>query len=721
MMEVSALNDVKIYNLSSGKLLPEWLSDRKRRKLQQQNIDIRQRIELIQDFQMPDVSSCVSVSRDGQYIYATGTYKPRVRCYDVNNLSLKFERCLDCDVVKMEILSDGYEKLVFLEEERFVEFHVQYGHYHKLRIPKFGRDMVYHPQTADLYIAASGPEVYRVNLEEGRMMVPLKTEGTSLTACHVNPEHGLFVVGTEEGKVEAWDHRSKERMGILDCAISAINEDSWSGLIPVSSVKFKDGLTMAVGMENGMILLYDIRSNKPVLVKDQQFGQPIRCLEFVPSMNLVVSMDSRIVKFWSEDTGKPYTAIEPGTPLNQLCLVPKTGLMFIANESPKILTYFMPSLGVAPKWCSFLDNITEELEEDKSLDVYDDYKFVTVKQLEDIGLSHLVGTNLLRAYMHGYFVDNRLYKKAQLHADPSAYEKYKKDKIREKLEGERLTNLELKKKRDLPKINRNLAERLQVEKGDAEENAAGKKKLRGKMAESLLVDDRFSALFRNPDFQVDTETEEYRLLNPALSKLDKLKQKKKQKVGESDEEEKQTEEQYANADDEMGNDSDMESSASSSSDEEASKTYKEEMRRLHRDLRRERRYAPNASSNGGGDESKPKYELKSGEGFKGWNRELENRRLGSDMVKLTLQERLQLGDEGAGEAQVDSVVGLGGGSKEITFKLGKKSRAEAKAEKVAEHVVERRKERRSAGEIVKTLKRPRFPGERGRFSKGGRR
>lgn len=27
----------------------------------------------------------------------TGTYKPRIRCYDAYQLSLKFERCLDSD------------------------------------------------------------------------------------------------------------------------------------------------------------------------------------------------------------------------------------------------------------------------------------------------------------------------------------------------------------------------------------------------------------------------------------------------------------------------------------------------------------------------------------------------------------------------------------------------------------------------------------------------
>ncbi len=59
------------------------------------------------------------------------------------------------------------------------------------------------------------------------------------------------------------------------------------------------------------------------------------------------------------------------------------------------------SAGAAPRWCSFLDSLTEELEEDAEAAVYDDYKFVTRTELESLGMSNLVGTNLLRAYMHG--------------------------------------------------------------------------------------------------------------------------------------------------------------------------------------------------------------------------------------------------------------------------------------------------------------------------------
>ena len=43
------------------------------------------------------------------------------------------------------------------------------------------------------------------------------------------------------------------------------------------------------------------------------------------------------------------------------------------------------SLGPAPRWCSFLDNLTEELEENPEPTVYDDYKFVTAKDLDNLG------------------------------------------------------------------------------------------------------------------------------------------------------------------------------------------------------------------------------------------------------------------------------------------------------------------------------------------------
>lgn len=40
-----------------------------------------------------------------------GVYKPRVRCYDTGQLSMKFERCFDSEVVQFVNLSDDYTKV----------------------------------------------------------------------------------------------------------------------------------------------------------------------------------------------------------------------------------------------------------------------------------------------------------------------------------------------------------------------------------------------------------------------------------------------------------------------------------------------------------------------------------------------------------------------------------------------------------------------------------
>lgn len=173
---------------------------------------------------MPGVSSCVQISKDGQYVLATGIYKPRVKCFDVNNLSLKFERCFDSESVRFEILSDDYSKLVFLQCDRYVEFHAAHGRYYRLRIPKFGRDMRYHHPSCDLFLVGASPDIYRLNLERGQFMAPFRssTDSSSVNRCDINEIHHLLFCGTQEGKVEAWDPRCKASLGTLDCAFNCM-------------------------------------------------------------------------------------------------------------------------------------------------------------------------------------------------------------------------------------------------------------------------------------------------------------------------------------------------------------------------------------------------------------------------------------------------------------------------------------------------------------------
>ena len=52
--------------------------------------------------------------------------------------------------------------------------------------------------------------------------------------------------------------------------------------------------------------------------------------------------------------------------------------------------------------------MTEELEEEDTPEVFDDYKFVTREELSGLGLDSLIGSNMMRAYMHGFFIDSKL-------------------------------------------------------------------------------------------------------------------------------------------------------------------------------------------------------------------------------------------------------------------------------------------------------------------------
>lgn len=50
------------------------------------------RIELIQDYEFPEASNKIKSTRDGSSLVATGTYKPHIRVWELDQLSLKFER-----------------------------------------------------------------------------------------------------------------------------------------------------------------------------------------------------------------------------------------------------------------------------------------------------------------------------------------------------------------------------------------------------------------------------------------------------------------------------------------------------------------------------------------------------------------------------------------------------------------------------------------------------
>jgi ribosome biogenesis protein ENP2 len=384
-----------------------------------------------------------------------------MRVYDFAEMSMKFERHTSAENVQFLLLSDDWTKSVHLQNDRSIEFHNQGGLQYETRIPRFGRDLAYHYPSCDLYIAAASDEVYRLNLEQGKFLNSLEVETASggVNCIDICPAHQLLGFGAEGGTVEFWDPRFRSRVNVLNVLTAQDDTDA------VTALSFRmDGLNMAVGTHSGQTLLYDLRSPRAYLRKDQGYGLPMKKITWLESPDglesaKVLSADNKIIKIWSSTDGTPYTSIEPPLDVNDVCPVPGSGLIFVANEGTPMHAYFIPQLGPAPRWCSFLDNLTEELEENSTQTTYDNYKFVTRKELSTLGLDKLIGTNVVKSYMHGYFIDVRLWEQARLIANPFAYEEYRAKKIQEKIEKERESRIRTKAQQ--VKVNKNLAARLE--------------------------------------------------------------------------------------------------------------------------------------------------------------------------------------------------------------------------------------------------------------------
>ena len=520
-MKVVAADGVAVYNLSAGKALPQWLSERKRRALNKDE-DFLRRVQLVQDLEFPSACHKLKYSPDGRFILAAGTHNPQVRCFELAELSMKWVRHLDAEVVDFQVLSEDYAKLALLCNDRSIQLHARPGAHYAVRVPKYGRELAYCRETCDLLVAGSCPEIYRLNLEQGRFLSPLPSKSTGVNACGISPAHGLFGCAGEDGVLEFFDLRARCSVGATEAAAFGGRGDE------LTALRFHDnGLEFAVGTGSGHVALYDLRSSRPLRVKDHNYDSRIVSIKFhggdgtsASGACRVVSADRHVVKVWDAATGANVTNIQPeGGAINHVCLEPAKGLILVGCDAPKVQTYFVPSLGPAPKWCSYLEGLTEELEQDRTPAMYDDFRFVTKPELRKLALDHLVGTPMLRAYMHGYFVNDKLYKKAKALADPFAYEKYRAERVKQKLEEERKARISVKKR--LPKVNAGLASRLmeQGEQVDAPAAAGrgARKRDRGadrRAAASLLEDERFSSLFSDARFAIDENDATYRLLHP---------------------------------------------------------------------------------------------------------------------------------------------------------------------------------------------------------------
>lgn len=99
-------SSVRVYTVNgpaagASSSLPDWLIRKRASKKgkREQREHVEGTLELIQHFEFPEASNKIKTTRDGNHVIATGTYKPQMRVWDLDQLSLKFERHSDAENV----------------------------------------------------------------------------------------------------------------------------------------------------------------------------------------------------------------------------------------------------------------------------------------------------------------------------------------------------------------------------------------------------------------------------------------------------------------------------------------------------------------------------------------------------------------------------------------------------------------------------------------------
>ena len=448
----TTVNGIKTYHITAESALPSKFGARANRRIATHS-ELKNRINFMDDFEFSGSSRLIKITRDkvSPTVGVFGEYPPQIKIFDLVNLSqmtvFSFRRAIS----HFEFLTDDWSKLAALRGDRKFDLFTKGGQFATINLPIRCRDFIYNPPNADVILASEDYQLLRLNLELGQFVPSIQACSQNGNTVSVSSVHQLIACGFDDGQLEFYDPRDKRSIA----AIELQNE--------VTKTAFdQTGLKIAVGLSSGDVSLFDIRSSNPLLKYSHRNDTAINSLSFTMRLNtdeqMLLSSDNRGVRIYSIDSDKRsfFTSFETKSALNDMVPFPGSGLIFAATDAQKVQVMLIPDLGPAPRFASFLDNLINdvEAEENEGTPLYDNMNFVTRDELEKYGGGHLIGSSVLKPYMHGFFIPRDLYKMitSTQSNDGVNYEEYmKRQKIakREAVESNRITVQRKAPKRDL--------------------------------------------------------------------------------------------------------------------------------------------------------------------------------------------------------------------------------------------------------------------------------
>ncbi|KAH9410968.1 hypothetical protein HK407_09g13820 [Ordospora pajunii] len=285
-------------------------------------------IEMVRDLGYTAASFDMAVSEDGKCLVSIGSYKPSVKIYDLVNLSLKVERHLEAEPLRVIPLAQDASKICVLKRDRSLELHAKYGFHESIKMPSICLDACFNKFKAEVMCAGVGPDVYRFNLEQGRF---LKSQGTTIQEilcicmCEAN---GLICVGGDN-KIQFIDQRSKEVFRTVDYSET-----------PFSMCFSSSGMELGVGTEEGSVYLHDLRARKEICKVSHEGS--VRKVGF--NGKILVSIGGKAMKC----IDRAGMIGEYAGDVGMSCFACAGGFMFIGFDNGEIREVISEELGEIP-------------------------------------------------------------------------------------------------------------------------------------------------------------------------------------------------------------------------------------------------------------------------------------------------------------------------------------------------------------------------------------
>ncbi|KAI4292543.1 ribosome biogenesis protein ENP2 [Pancytospora philotis] len=287
-------------------------------------------IDCIKSFDYPVACTGVCIAPDQRQIVTIGIYKPCIKVFDLNSMTMKLERAVVTDALKVVALRDDAEKFCVLRNDRALEFHARSGLHDVVRVPHQPKDILFNAFAAECYASGEYDAVYRFNLQQGRFLRDIEVAG--LTSLSLSPAHGLLA-GVSADAVHFIDTRSRTeviRRPIESQELTAVSQSD-------------SGISYAVATADA-VLEFDIRAE--ACVHKMAHEGPASRLRY-SGKHIVYALGSRI--FCALD-GSSTVCAELDFTVNDFDV--NEGLVVVGGEYEEMKCFKAPLLGAVPSWCA---------------------------------------------------------------------------------------------------------------------------------------------------------------------------------------------------------------------------------------------------------------------------------------------------------------------------------------------------------------------------------